>query len=280
MTRPVIRCFTAACIGLLFAAEVAAQSVALDFNALDALAPVEQHRQLSLMLLVSAGVDPAMHEAVARAAGVTPGSGNPREQVTDAGDFDPEAYTSPLARIVDQASLLAGAERLFRFTLANGPAIRQRLDALEADAGDGETPAALGDTAAMARITEDTILIRTAIADSMAAAGLDVVGLDGTGRSAERRYREQTVVLRNTLEFAQFQAELDVLTDRAIASVGGKLDAYQRMFDVETNTGVLDRRIRSAELIYLPEGQFDPKAGELTEEMLRNMVLMESEPNR
>ena len=62
--------------------------------------------------------------------------------------------------------------------------------------------------------------------------------------------------------------------------VGGRLDAYQRMFDVETNTGVLDRRIRSAELIYLPEGQFDPRAGELTEEMLRNMVLMESQPNR
>jgi hypothetical protein len=106
------------------------------------------------------------------------------------------------------------------------------------------------------------------------------VAVDEAVGDAEQRYRAQTIVLRNTLEYTQFKAELDVLTGQAIASVGGRLDAYQRMFDVETNTGVLDRRIRSAELIYLPEGQFDPRAGELTEEMLRNMVLSESQPNR
>jgi hypothetical protein len=243
---------------------LAAHAVELNFAALDGLAPEEQHRQLSLMLLVSAGADESLLLALgpfAEADAEPDGTASPA--------FDPETYTSPLARIVDQASLLAGAQTLFRFTIENRGTIRARLDELES------RPDVLSDAAAMAKITEDTILIRQAIANSMGA-----VELDPAGQEAANRYRANTVVLRNTLEYAEFKAELDRLTDNAIASVGGKLDAYQRMFDVETNTGVLDRRIRSAELIYLPEGQFDPRAGELTEEMLRNMVLMESQPNR
>ncbi len=230
-----------------------------NLRSLEALTPAEQHRQLSLMLLVSAGADDALMQTLA-----------PLLAESDAAQaFDPEDYTTPLARIVDQRSLLAGAAQLFRFVRAEETALRARLDALEAEGvpADGE--------AGLASITEDTILIRKAIADAMASAGLE-----DAGEAASLRYQEQTVVLRNALEFAQFKAELDALTDQAIASVGGKLDAYQRMFDSETSSGTFDRRIRSAELIYLPEGQFDPRAGELTEEMLRNMVLMESQPHR
>ena len=261
---------------LLWLAWTPVNAVELDLQAVDALPAAEQHRQLSLMLLVSAGVDEALLAQVAEhlqpVAGASPGEPG----ASGAGAtprFDTDRYTSPLARIVDQASLLAGAEQLFRFTLAHRPEIRARLDALESEDADLASPAVL------AELAEDTILIRQAIADSLRAtkptAGRNNPGED----SAEDRYRAQTVVLRNTLEYTQFKAELDVLTGQAIASVGGRLDAYQRMFDVETNTGVLDRRIRSAELIYLPEGQFDPRAGELTEEMLRNMVLSESQPN-
>ena len=247
-------------------------AVELDLQAVDALPPDEQHRQLSLMLLVSAGVDESLMAIIEqRLSPVTSPSDDevvgqaPGESRT----FDAERYTSPLARIVDQASLLAGAEQLFRVTLDHQSPIRERLDRLESNAPGLASPEVLAD------LTEDTILIRQAISDSLRA----VDPTDPTGEP-EQRYRAQTVVLRNTLEYTQFKAELDVLTGQAIASVGGRLDAYQRMFDVETNTGVLDRRIRSAELIYLPEGQFDPRAGELTEEMLRNMVLSESQPNR
>lgn len=250
----------------------ATEAVDPHFEALDMLAPGEQHRQLSLMLLVSAGVDDAMRQALAPLLdpGVDAGPGDTAGEGTRR-TFRPEDYTTPLARIVDQRTLLAGAARLFHFVGENEATLRARLDALEAGGAEGEgRPGGALDT-----ITEDTILIRKAIADSMTA-----VGLEGAGETAALRYREQTVVLRNALEYAQFKAELDVITDRAIASVGGKLDAYQRMFDDETNTGTFDRQIRSAELIYLPEGQFDPRAGVLTEEMLRNMVLMESNPNR
>jgi hypothetical protein len=228
------------------------------FAALDELTPEDQYRQLSLMLLVSAGVDEPMLEVLAPVALQRP------ETVP----FQPDDYTTPLARIVDQTSLLAGAEQLFRFVRDNESAIRTRLLVLESDS---DALAVIDQQ----KLDEDAILIRQAIADSMVYAGLGEAGLD-----VSERYRQQTVVLRNALEFVEFKQALDRITDQAIASVGGKLDAYQRMFDDETNTGTFDRRIRSAELIYLPEGQFDPKAGELTEEMLRNMVLMESQPNR
>lgn len=247
------------------------QAVELDLQAVEALPREEQHRQLSLMLLVSAGVDDALMALIDRRLAPR---GDGREETTDGEAsgtpvFDTDRYTSPLARIVDQASLLAGAEQLFRFSLDHRSEIRARLDALESATVELASPQAL------AEITEDTILIRQAIADSLRT------GNESESVSeAEQRYRAQTIMLRNSLEFTQFKAELDVLTGQAIASVGGRLDAYQRMFDVETNTGVLDRRIRSAELIYLPEGQFDPRAGELTEEMLRNMMLSESQPNR
>jgi len=248
-------------LGLLLMTRAGA--VTLDLEALDALDSKEQHRQLSLLLLVSAGVD----EALLADLGVPP-----REQAPEGeqpGQFRAEDYTTPLARIVDQSTLLSGAYRLFRFTLDNESRVRARLDALEA------AQPSLGGSDATATLTEDTILIRQAIANAMAGS-VDTAA----GRDAALRYRQHTVVLRNALEFAQFKVELDAITDRAIASVGGKLDAYQRMFDDETNTGTFDRRIRSAELIYLPEGEFDPRAGELTEEMLRNMVLEESQPHR
>ncbi len=230
----------------------------LQFSAIEAQPPEEQYRQLSLMLLVSAGVDDNMLEVLAPLALERP----------DAAPFRPDDYTTPLARIVDQASLLAGAEQLFRFVRDNEQAIRARLASLEGDSF-------VLENADRRRLDEDTILIRQAIADGMVYAGLGDAALEASGR-----YRQQTVVLRNALEYVEFKQALDALTGQAIASVGGKLDAYQRMFDDETNSGTFDRRIRSAELIYMPEGQFDPKAGELTEEMLRNMVLMESQPNR
>jgi hypothetical protein len=259
-------------LALLVLQAAPVSAVELDLQAVDGLPPAEQHRQLSLMLLVSAGVDETFMAVIDQRLGQASGPSTDGEGSQASGTsatFDTERYTSPLARIVDQASLLAGAGQLFRFTLGHQEEIRTRLDRLE----DRET--GLVSPEVLADLTEDTILIRQAIADSLRALASEEAVSD-----PEQRYRAQTVVLRNTLEYTQFKAELDVLTGQAIASVGGRLDAYQRMFDVETNTGVLDRRIRSAELIYLPEGQFDPRAGELTEEMLRNMVLSESQPNR
>ena len=78
-------------------------AVELDLQAVDALPPDEQHRQLSLMLLVSAGVDESLMAIIEqRLSPVTSPSDDevvgqaPGESRT----FDAERYTSPLARIV------------------------------------------------------------------------------------------------------------------------------------------------------------------------------------
>jgi hypothetical protein len=241
------------------AALVTGSQAAPDFAALEGLSADRQYRQLSLMLLVSAGVDDPMLTALRQV--LPPAQGN--------GGFNVEDYATPLARIVDQASLLAGAVQLFEFSGWNQAQIRSRLEELETQ------QSVVIASVDLNVLREDTIIIRQAIADSMAYgtdSGLDPAWI--------QRYRAHTVVLRSALEFAQFKQELDRLTNEAIVSVGGRLDAYQRMFDDETTSGTFDRRIRSAELIYLPEGQFDPQAGILTEEMLENMVLMESQPHR
>ncbi len=61
--------------------------------------------------------------------------------------------------------------------------------------------------------------------------------------------------------------------------MGGKLDAYQRMFDDEMGVSTFDRHIDAAEYIYTRE-EFNQQAGDMTEDIIKNMVLLESEPNR
>ena len=226
------------------------------FEALETLPPGEQYRQLSLMLMASAGADPVLRDALLSL------SAGPAQA------FDPDDYTTPLARIVDPRSLLAGAGHLFRFTEQNEDAIRGRMEELMA-----RHPVLIslldGDS-----ITADGILVRNAIADSVPyAAGLDADAL----AAPLRAYRVFTLRLRNELEYDEFSAELERITGEAIASVGGKLDAYQRMFDAETAEDGFDRHIESAESIYR-RAEEDQRAEDLTDEIIRNMILLESQP--
>jgi len=47
--------------------------------------------------------------------------------------FDPAEYTTPMVRIIDQETLLAGAAQLFRFAQENHGEVRARLDRLQSD---------------------------------------------------------------------------------------------------------------------------------------------------
>jgi hypothetical protein len=230
----------------------------LQFEALQSLPPGEQFRRLELMRLVSASVAPELRSALLAA---TPETGSA---------FDPDRYTTPLARIVDQPSLLAGAARLFRFTQLNDEEILARMAELET--ANPVLISLLDD----ASLLEDAVLIRTAIADGMEFSGLLEPG--EMMQESLRTYRVHTLYLRNVMEFQDFDEQLDRLTDQAIASVGGKLDAYQRMFDEEMISEQLDRQIESAESIYRDEEEFDPRAGELTEELIESMIRMEASP--
>ena len=133
----------------------------------------------------------------------------------------------------------------------------------------------------------------------LAAAGNQHVALPGSGQDGGYRfggqgvgivedeqlalhlqnYSTQTIRLRNIMEFELFDEELDRLTDEAIMSVGGKLDAYQRMFDEEVDKKELDRQFDAAKYIFNRTEKFDEKAGILTEEIMKNVILTQSKPN-
>ena len=81
------------------------------------------------------------------------------------------------------------------------------------------------------------------------------------------------------MEYELFDKELTRLTDEAILSVGGKLDAYQRMFDEEVDSKEFDRQFDAADYIFNRTEKFDEKAGKLTEDIMKNVILSQSQPD-
>lgn len=236
------------------------------FETVDALPAAERYRVLSLMLMVSNGVDGKLLDAMERSAGEPAADG----QAQDATGFEFDQYTTPLIRIVDQQTMVTGAARLFRFTEAHSADISSRLEALlEAE------PQVTRSTEA-ASIVEDAIIIRTAIADS-----IDYIqATKGDGANPQllsAEYRERTIFLRNNLEFESYEAELDRLTGEAIAQVGGQTDAYERMFDDEVDGAALNKKIDAAEAVYGWDPDKDRRAAKLAEEILENIWDRESD---
>ncbi len=251
---------TVACSGLVLLGAVANISASITFVAIDGLPPGEQYRQLSLVLMVFSGADTELIDAMSPPSlqQVEPGNSS----------FDPDAYKTPLTRIVDQESMLSGAALLLRFARDSQDAIKARLAAIKA-----------GNPVLISRVdigalTEDAIIIRNAIADSISYSGL-ASSEELTNHLLD--YRTRTIFLRNMLEYEAFSVELERLTMEAILSVGGKLDAYQRMFDEEVNSTGFSKQIESAEFIYNRDAEFDKKAGQLTEEIMRSVILQESQ---
>ena len=232
----------------------------INFEAIDSLPPGEQYRQLSLVLLISGGADPDLVESML--------SDLPGQAGTNSSKFDPDAYETPLTRIVDQESMLSGAALLLKFAGDSQDEIKARLAAINA-----ENPS-LVSMVDINAITEDAIIIRNAIADSISYSGL---AQNENLIAHLKDYRTRTISLRNIMEFEAYSVELDRLTHEAILSVGGKLDAYQRMFDEEVNSTGFSRQIESAEFIYNQDAEFDENAGKMTEEIMRNVILQESQ---
>ena len=235
-------------------------------DSLEALAekpPGEQYRQLSLLMLVTGGTDPAMLELLQPVIEMEDAAGSPADQL----DFD--EFVTPLVRIVDQEILLAGAVRMFRFAYDNGEAIQARLTQLARENPILISMVDVNDLAA------DAIIIREAIADTVEYAPSD----DEAG-AAQRleAFRNQTVYLRNMMEFNRFQEELNRITEQAIVDLGGRLDAYQRMFDEEVDEDLIRRRIESAEIMNAQaEERFEGEAMLRNAELMMMLILMESQ---
>ena len=236
----------------------------LFFRGVDALPPDERFRQLSLMLMITDGADEKLIDELSTALG--------EPEVKAAADFNFDDYTTPLIRIVDQKSMLAGATRLFRFTRDHAQGIAQRLQALKRERGESAEPFAVG------AISEDAIIIRYAIADSMDFT-VGPQAADTGKPPLSREYRARTLYLRNNLEYELFAADLERITREAIASVGGRTEAYERMFDDEVDAESIDKKIRAAEYAYGWDRDFDERAARMAQEILDNILEMEGTPD-
>jgi len=226
------------------------------------LPPGEQYRQLSLILLISGGADPALLDAISPQ--------NTNSEGREGSSFSPDDYKTPLIRIVDQESMLSGAAFLLRFAQDSNVEIQARLATINSS-----NPVLIS-MVDMTAITEDAIIIRNAIADAIGYSNL----ADEENVAAHlQNYRTRTIYIRNVMEYELFDEELARLTDEAILSVGGKLDAYQRMFDEEVDKKEFDRQFDAAAYIYNRTEKFDEKAGKLTEDIMKNVILSQSKPN-
>ena len=232
----------------------------LNFSAMGDLPPGEQYRQLSQVLLISGGASPVLIDPLI--------SLTTRIETDASIGFNPDDYKTPLSRIVDQQSMLIGAAHLLRFAHASNVQIRQKLAEINA------SNPVLVSMIDMNAIMEDVIIIRNAIADSISYSSL---ARDEEFIAELEEYRTRTIYLRNMMEYELFNEELERLTDQAIDSVGGKLDAYQRMFDQEVDSKQFDRHFDAAEYIYMQTEKFDERAGQLTEEIIKQTVLLESQ---
>ena len=221
------------------------------------LPPGEQYRQLSLILMISGGADPALLASM-----------EPQDAEISNSNVSPDDYKTPLIRIVDQESMLSGAAFLLHFAREAQHEITARLASIN------ESNPILISMVDVTAITEDAIIIRNAIADAIGYSDL----VDDPAMAVHLEdYRSRTIRIRNVMEYELFDEELARLTDEAISSVGGKLDAYQRMFDVEVDSKEFDRQFDAAEYIFNRTDKFNEKAGKLTEEIMKSVIMSESE---
>lgn len=237
----------------------------VNFESLAQLPPGEQYRQLSLLSLVASGAEPALLALLA------PYERQPGE--SGGMELGLDDYVQPLARIVDQEILLAGAAQMFRFARANGPEIQARMT------GIARAHPILISMVDVNGIAADAIIIRNAVADSLEYA---LKGREPAAPAADlgrvQAFREQTVHLRNMMEYNEFEEELAQLTEEAIIDLGGRLDAYQRMFDDEVDPELISRRVESAEIMNRQVGdRFSEQAMQHNAELLMMLILMESQ---
>ena len=252
-------------IGLLAAGPSVATAI-LNPEPIADLPPGERFRQLSLLLLVSGGVEPALLELIHFEVkndddNAEAGSAGFTLQLDD--------FQTPLARIVDQETMLASAGQMFTYSRDNRQEIQLELAELT------QANPILISMVDVNEIAEDAIIIRNAIADAIeysdaAQQSRNLVQL--------KVFRNQTVHLRNMMEFNIFQENLARITDQAIIDLGGRLDAYQRMFDDEIDSELVQRRVDSAQIMNALKGtDIDDVARLRNHEILMMLILMESQ---
>lgn len=248
---------------LVLAAPLAA-SASFRLEDIGQLAPGEQYRQLSLLMLVSGGVDPALVDMLQPMVDSHP-------EIMEAGraNMALDDFSTPLARIVDQDVLLANAAQMFRYAREHSREIQDLMTQIT------RANPILISMVDVNRIAADAIIIRTAIADSIEYS--KTIDAPESGERLQA-FRDQTVYLRNMMEYNEFQEELAEITNQAIVDLGGRLDAYQRMFNEDVDPDLVRRRVESAEIMNRQTGdRYEEQANMRNTELLMMLILMESQ---
>lgn len=230
---------------LLLLASMPAWS-ALEPTALDQLPAAERYRQLNLILMVSEGIEPAFLQRLLDHPSGDQGT-RPTAETFPAIEVD--NFQTPLNRIVEQDAMISSVARVFQYALDNHAGITQTLEEL-----------ATSDPAAVAQVdliqlAEDAIIVRTAITGSLEYQSSH--GMSGSAENGDPAmpgyldsYRNRTVYLRNVMEFWQFEVELAAITDSAMVDTGGRMDAYQRMLEDQTDLDSFKQHLQAVENIY------------------------------
>ena len=259
------KCFEIILISLLLAvAAPTAGLAAFDFDTIEGLTPGDQYRQLSLLMLVSGGIDPALLTMLQPVV-----DSNPDVMEPGGSNLELDDFVTPLVRIVDQETLLANAAQMFRFARENSAEIRARMTSIV------QANPILISMVDVNEIAADSIIIRNAIADSIEYS--DAID-DPDSVVLLQAFRSQTIYLRNMMEYNIFQQELAEITNLAILDLGGRLDAYQRMFDEDVDPDSIKRRVESAEIMNEQTGnRYEDQAMMRNTELLMMLILMESQ---
>jgi hypothetical protein len=235
-------------------------SAAVDLDALATLPPGERYRQLSLVLLLAGETDPALIHTMS-----SEGNGESMPGGIEALEIL-ERYAEPLWRIANPEAMLAGAAQLFRYARENESAIRDELYRIE------RANPVLISMVDINALVEDAIIIRSAIADSIQYIDIETESESETHRHLQK-FRQETFHLRNMMEFRIFTQDLDALTDEAILSLSGKLDAYQRMVGEESDLDIVGERIKAAEgMDEESRKQFEERSRMRTSQLLMMLI--------
>jgi hypothetical protein len=236
---------------------------AFELDSIEELTPGEQYRQLSLLMLVSGGVDPVLLDMLQpiaeKNAPLVQGSGS---------GLKLDDFVTPLVRIVDQEVMLAHAAQMFRYAKENSDEIQRRMTAI------ARSHPILISMLDVNELAADAIIIRNSIADSIEYShAID----DPRAKAQLQAFRIQTLYLRNMMEYNQFQEDLAEITNEAILDLGGRLDAYQRMFEEDVDPDLIKRRVQSAEIMNQQTGsRYEDQAMMRNSELLMMLILMES----
>jgi hypothetical protein len=200
------------------------------------LTAADQYRQLNLVLMVAEGMDPAFLAELQAASQPQAAEDAARFPQIDVDDFQ-----TPLNRIVDQEALIASAVTVIRFVQDNRKAILGVIDDLAKN-----QPAAVAEVS-LVELAEDAIIVRAALASALEYRDS---GRDTADAAYLQAYQGRTIYLRNVMEYWSFSEELDVVTEDAMDSTGGRMAAYQRLLEDEPDMDSFKEHLQAMENIY------------------------------